>query len=65
MKRSVTRGVLAAAFAAAMGFGAAQAVAAPEAEAKAAAACQQDVCTRKCAMEGLTGICSGRGCWCR
>ncbi|HEX2211197.1 MAG TPA: hypothetical protein VHG93_26170 [Longimicrobium sp.] len=63
MKRSMTRGVLAAAFAAAMGFGAAQAVAAPEM--KAAAACQQDVCTRKCAMEGLTGICSGRGCWCR
>ncbi|HEX6373243.1 MAG TPA: hypothetical protein VF006_30240 [Longimicrobium sp.] len=65
MKRNVTRGVLAAAFAAAMGFGAAQAVAAPAADAKGAAACQQDVCTQKCAREGLTGICSGRGCYCR
>jgi hypothetical protein len=64
MKRNVTRGMLAAAFAAAMGFGAAQAVAAPAAEAKAAA-CQPDVCTERCAREGLTGICSGRGCYCR
>jgi hypothetical protein len=65
MKRNMTRGLLAAAFAAAMGFGAAQAVAAPGADARAAAACQQDVCTQKCAREGLTGICSGRGCYCR
>lgn len=65
MKPTITRGVLAMAFAAAMGFGAAQAVAAPEAGARAAAACQQDVCTEKCAREGLTGICSGRGCYCR
>lgn len=63
MKRNVTRGVLAAAFAAAMGFGAAQAVAAPV-EA-ALAACNQDVCTQKCAQDGLVGICSGRGCYCR
>jgi hypothetical protein len=65
MKRNMTRGLLAAAFAAAMGFGAAQAVAVPATETKAAAACQQDVCTQKCAREGLTGLCSGRGCYCR
>lgn len=65
MKRSITRGMLAAAFAAALGFGAAQAVAAPAADARAAAACQPEVCAEKCAREGLTGICSGRGCWCR
>ncbi|HEY0018820.1 MAG TPA: hypothetical protein VGC13_21145 [Longimicrobium sp.] len=64
MKRNVTRGVLAAVFAAAMGFGAAQAVAAP-ADAAPAAACNQDVCTQKCAQDGLVGICSGRGCYCR
>ena len=63
MKRRMTRGVLAAAFAAAMGFGAAQALAAPATVAQAA--CQQDVCTQKCAQDGLTGICSGRGCYCR
>ncbi len=64
MKRKMTHGVLAAAFAAAMGFGAAQALAAPSPQAKAAA-CQPDVCTERCAREGLTGICSGRGCYCR
>lgn len=65
MKRNMTRGLLAAAFAGAMGFGAAQAVAAPSDGPQAAAACQQDVCTRKCAQQGLTGLCSGRGCYCR
>ena len=64
MKRIMTRGLMAAACAAAMGFGAAQAVAAPAAEARAAA-CQPDVCTQKCARDGLIGICSGRGCYCR
>jgi hypothetical protein len=64
MKRNVTRGMLAAAFAAAMGFGAAQAVAAPTV-APQAAACNQEVCTQKCAQDGLVGICSGRGCYCR
>jgi hypothetical protein len=65
MKRNMTRALLAAAFTAAMGFGAAQAVAAPSAPAATAAACQPDVCTERCAREGLTGICSGRGCYCR
>jgi hypothetical protein len=64
MKGRMMRGVLAAGFAAAMGFGAAQAVAAPAAQAKAAA-CQPDVCTERCARDGLIGICSGRGCYCR
>ena len=63
MRRNVTRGLLAAGFAAAMGFGAAQALAAPTET--QAAACNQDVCTRRCAEEGLIGICSGRGCYCR
>ncbi|HEU4885371.1 MAG TPA: hypothetical protein VFT45_24195 [Longimicrobium sp.] len=64
MKRNMTRGLLAAAFAAAMGFGAAQAVAAPAAT-RVVAGCQQDACTRKCAQVGLIGFCDGRGCWCR
>ena len=64
MKRNMTRGMLAAAFAAAMGFGSAQAVAAPAGATQAAARCTQDACTRKCAMEGLIGFCTGRGCWC-
>jgi hypothetical protein len=63
MKRSAMHGLLAAGFAAAMGFGAVQALAAPAAEARAA--CQPDVCAERCAREGLTGICSGRGCYCR
>lgn len=66
MKRMMTRGLLAAGFVAAMGFGVAQAVAAPAPAADAkAAACQPDVCTERCARDGLTGICSGRGCYCR
>jgi hypothetical protein len=65
MKRNVTRGLLAAVFAGAMGFGAAQAVAAPAAATRAVAGCQQDACTRKCAQDGLIGFCDGRGCWCR
>jgi hypothetical protein len=65
MKRSMTRGLLVAAFAAAMGFGAAQAVAAPGEAAQGMRRCSQDACTRKCAMEGLIGFCDGRGCVCR
>ena len=64
MKRMLTSGLLAAGFAVAMGFGVAQAVAAPAADARAAA-CQPDVCTERCARDGLIGICSGRGCYCR
>lgn len=67
MKGMMTRGVLAAAFAAAMGFGAAQAFASagPGPRPGTAAACQPDVCTERCARDGLIGICSGRGCYCR
>src|SRR5688500_8429989 len=55
MKRRMTQGLLAATFAAAMGFGAAQAMAAPAAEAKAAG-WQQDVCTRRGADRDLLGL---------
>ena len=46
MKRRMTSGLLAAGFAVAMGLGVAQAVAAPAADARAAA-CQPDVCTER------------------
>lgn len=65
MKRSMTRGLFAAAFLAAMGFGAAQATAAPSTNTKAVAGCTPESCQKRCAQEGLTGFCAGRGCWCR
>jgi hypothetical protein len=65
MKRRMTRGVLAAAFAAAMGFGAAQAFAAPAADTRSAAGCTPESCQKRCAQEGLIGFCTGRGCWCQ
>jgi uncharacterized membrane protein len=63
MKRRMTRGMFAAAVAAAMGFGAAQAVAAPSAEAQAVRGCTQESCEKRCAP--LIGFCEPRGCWCR
>lgn len=63
MKRKMTRGIFAAAVAAAMGFGAAQAVAAPAAKAQALRGCTQESCAKRCAP--LTGFCEPRGCWCR
>ncbi len=65
MKRMVTRGVFGAALLGALGFGVAQAVAAPAAGAQGAARCIQETCDRKCAQEGLIGFCDGRGCVCR
>lgn len=66
MRRRMMRGLLAATFAAAMGFGGAQAMAAPAAaEASVAARCDPEACAQRCAREGLTGLCSGRGCYCR
>ena len=62
MKRIITRGFFAAAVAAALGFGGAQAVAAPAPEAKVAG-CTQESCEKRCAP--LTGFCEPRGCWCR
>jgi uncharacterized membrane protein len=62
MKRMMTRGIFAAAVAAAMGFGAAQAVAAP-AENAGVRGCTQESCAKRCAP--LTGFCEPRGCWCR
>ena len=63
MKRMVTRGFFAAAVAAAMGFGAAQAVAAPAENAGMVRGCTQESCAKRCAP--LTGFCEPRGCWCR
>ena len=64
MKRMITRGLFAATVAASLGFGAAQAVAAPaEARAKAVAGCTPESCATRCAP--LAGFCSGRGCYCR
>jgi hypothetical protein len=64
MKRTMTRGIFGAAVAAAMGFGAVQAVAAPAADAQAVnRRCTQESCETRCAP--LTGFCDGRGCWCR
>lgn len=62
MKRMMTRGIFAVAVAAAMGFGAAQAVAAPV-DARAVRGCTQESCAKRCAP--LTGFCEPRGCWCR
>jgi hypothetical protein len=61
MKRRMTRGIFAAAVAAALGFGTAQAAA--PAEAKAVRGCTQESCAKRCAP--LTGFCEPRGCWCR
>ena len=66
MKRMMARGLLAMTFTAAMGFGGAQAVAAPAPdEARVAARCDPEACARRCAREGLSGFCTGRGCWCQ
>ena len=64
MKRKMTRGIFGAAVAAAMGFGALQALAAPAADAQALSRrCTQESCEKRCAP--LIGFCDGRGCWCR
>jgi hypothetical protein len=58
------RGLFAVATAATLGFGGSQALASP-AEAETRAQCNPDTCTERCAREGLVGLCSGRGCYCR
>jgi hypothetical protein len=63
MKQKMTRGLLAAVFAGAMGFGAAQAFAAPVTQ--AVAGCTPESCQKRCAQDGLYGFCTGRGCWCQ
>ena len=63
MKRRLMRVTFAAAVAAGMGFGAAQALAAPAADAQAVRGCTQESCAKRCAP--LTGFCEPRGCWCR
>lgn len=59
------RGLFALATAGALGFGGSQALASPRQAEGEARACNQDVCTERCAREGLIGLCSGRGCYCR
>ena len=63
---TLRRAVFAAATVAALGFGAAQALASPAAPADGSARrCDPEACQRRCAREGLFGFCDGRGCWCR
>ena len=57
------RGVFAALTAAALGFGAAQAVATPAQANTAFRGCTQASCDKRCAP--LIGFCDGRGCSCR
>jgi hypothetical protein len=55
----------AAAMVTALGFGGAQALAAPASDAPAARRCQPDTCERRCQREfGAPGFCDGRGCRC-
>jgi hypothetical protein len=63
MKRSITRGFFAAGVAAALGFGAAQAAAAPSAA--SVRGCTPESCQTRCQTQyGVDGFCTGRGCWC-
>ncbi|HEX8244758.1 MAG TPA: hypothetical protein VF541_14725 [Longimicrobium sp.] len=58
------RGAFAAMVAAALGFGAAQAVAAPARAGAGFRGCSQASCDNKCAQTGQAGFCDGRGCRC-
>lgn len=59
------RTLFAAGVAAALGFGAAQAVAAPARANAGFRGCSQNACDMKCAQTGQIGFCDGRGCSCR
>ena len=61
---TLRKGTFAVMTAAALVFGGSQALASP-ARAESRVACNPDVCTERCAREGLIGLCSGRGCYCR
>ncbi|HYW13526.1 MAG TPA: hypothetical protein VE871_16315 [Longimicrobium sp.] len=68
MMTTVRRGVLGAATAAALGFGATQALAAPASAVHGAKVCDDAVCDRVCDLtnRGLGGFCSSTGvcvCW--
>ncbi|HEX8904669.1 MAG TPA: hypothetical protein VF771_07490 [Longimicrobiaceae bacterium] len=56
------RGAFAALTAAALGFGTAQALAAPARPNTEFRGCTQESCDKRCAP--LSGFCDGRGCWC-
>jgi hypothetical protein len=58
------RGAFAALVAGTLGFGAAQAVAAPARPGTEFRGCSQTACDNKCAMTGQIGFCDGRGCRC-
>jgi hypothetical protein len=52
--------------AASLGFGGAQALAAPSAVESKALRCTQDSCNNRCMIQhGVPGFCTGRGCWCQ
>jgi hypothetical protein len=59
------RTLFAAGVAATLGFGAAQAVAAPARAGSGFRGCSQSACDMKCAKTGQIGFCDGRGCSCR
>jgi hypothetical protein len=61
-RSALRRGVFAALVATALGFGAAQAVAAPAKANTAFRGCSQTGCNNQCAP--LSGFCDGRGCRC-
>ncbi|HEX6750427.1 MAG TPA: hypothetical protein VF092_24250 [Longimicrobium sp.] len=61
-KSLLRRGAFAALMAAALGFGAAQAVAAPARANAGFRGCSQVACDNKCAPQ--IGFCDGRGCRC-
>lgn len=65
MTRGMQRGMFAAVTAAALGFGAAQAFAAPAAAANAERACVNGKCARECRSIGYDdGFCDQGGCIC-
>ncbi|HEX2201807.1 MAG TPA: hypothetical protein VHG91_00845 [Longimicrobium sp.] len=62
--RKIRAGLFAAAVAASLGFGGAQALAAPASFAQTRG-CTPESCQKKCQTQhGVDGFCTGRGCWC-
>jgi hypothetical protein len=63
MTKKLRTGMFAAATTLALGFGAAQAFAAPSAA--ELRGCTPDSCQNRCQTQyGVDGFCTGRGCWC-
>jgi hypothetical protein len=64
--KAITRWAASAAVAAALGFGASQAVASPPATESRAQVCDPEICSRLCrAAGGIGGFCDRGGCFCR